>query len=450
MKEGLTMRQAGRRWRNALPFLCFFCLALTAAMALYTWKYEPDRYCAAYTFYALPPGTTSDTDAVQRARMLARDCDALLATPAFQRQVLAACPSDGQTRLTAVGKDGAHMIQVLAVGVEPQMVVRLANGAGRELLIQAQSVLGATEGKEIAPATLPQAPFAPNRPLKTLWMLLVSFAGLSLLGMLFGSSHTPIKWKPGWVGQTALPCLGGVVAMDPLLRTYERHKRRDAPAVYHQASPTARENMREIALALRNELPRSGGSLTVAGVGQESDSPTFSLLLASELAMEGFDVLLMEMDAFAPRLRTLVDMTGRLDIQDCLSNESALSGALLSTAIPRLCFMDVCHAPGFVTSLAATDAFATFINDALHAFRYVILNAPPADSRCDAAMLGAVTNATLLTARDGKLVPPALDAQTQRLLRTTKRLIGYVLVGVPQRRFARAANDQPTIKAQTL
>lgn len=438
------MRKAGRRWRNALPYVCFFCLALTLAMGLYTWRYEPDRYRAEYAFFAEPPYAAGQ-DAVQLSRMLVQDCDALLDTQAFQDKVLSACASDGLTRLNALGKDGTHIIRVAAVGVSPQIVTDLANAAGQELLLQAQSVLGATNGKELARAALPDAPFAPNRPLKTLWMLLVSFAGLSLLGALFGSSRAAMQWKPGRVGQTALPCLGGVVEMERLLRGYEKRKRRNTPTFYDEADHLVRENVREVVLALRASSERPIGSLTVTGMG--TASPEFSLLLASELATEGFNVLLMEMDAYAPQLREWLGARGRMDVLDCIDNESALGAALQPTAMPRLCFMDACHAPGFVTALAATDAFAAFLDDAVHTFRYVILNAPPADTLSDAAMLGAVTDATLLTVRDGRYACQEIDALARRLGQTVKRLAGFALCGVPRRRFPRDARRQPKIKA---
>lgn len=79
---------------------------------------------------------------------------------------------------------------------------------------------------------------------------------------------------------------------------------------------------------------------------EDEDSATLSLLTASELAAQGFEVLLMEMDSYAPSLRKWLGVQGTMDVVDCLQREDALRTALLSTLIPRLLFMDVCHEPG--------------------------------------------------------------------------------------------------------
>ena len=71
------MKRLRRKWLRALPVIAFFCAAVTLAMAVYTVRWEPERYRAACTVYALPAGQRADADAAELARMLCRDCDLL-------------------------------------------------------------------------------------------------------------------------------------------------------------------------------------------------------------------------------------------------------------------------------------------------------------------------------------------------------------------------------------
>ena len=110
------MKKLRQKWLRALPAVAFFCAAVTLAMAVYTFRWEPERYCASCTVYALPAGASSDEDAAELARMLCRDCDLLINTPEFQQKALQNARSDGKTRLYVRQADGGHLLRVEAVG----------------------------------------------------------------------------------------------------------------------------------------------------------------------------------------------------------------------------------------------------------------------------------------------------------------------------------------------
>ena len=174
---------------------------------------------------------------------------------------------------------------------------------------------------------------------------------------------------------------------------------------------------------------------------EDEDSATLSLLTASELAAQGFEVLLMEMDTYAPVLRKWLGVQGTMDVMDCLQREDALRTALLSTPIPRLLFMDVCHEPGFLSRIAARPGFAAFLTDAAQSFDYVILNAPPCRTASDAAMLGAVADMTVAVMQDGRYTPRELGAALRSL-----RADGVVFCRVPLKRFARRRHGRRALR----
>ena len=338
--------------------------------------------------------------------MLCRDCDLLVNTPEFQQKVLQSTRSDGKTRLYIRQADGGHMLKVEAVGEDPAVTADLANAVADALLEELSGRMGAAEVHLVSRAEVSEVPFAPNRPVKIAAAFLGSFALFSLLALLIPAPRERVQWDP-LEPPAQLPCLAGVAEYDDCLRRWVRERRRGkAFTLYDGMDELTRENVRELVLQLRNRPQHTGCSILMAGL-EDEDSATLSLLTASELAAQGFEVLLMEMDTYAPALRKWLGVQGTMDVMDCLQREDALRTALLSTPIPRLLFMDVCHEPGFLSRIAARPGFAAFLTDAAQSFDYVILNAPPCRTASDAAMLGAVADMTVAVAQDGRYAPGA-------------------------------------------
>ncbi len=261
-----------------------------------------------------------------------------------------------------------------------------------------------------------------------------------MLALLIPAPRERVQWDP-LEPPAQLPCLAGVAEYDDCLRRWVRERRRGkAFTLYDGMDELTRENVRELVLQLRNRPQHTGCSILMAGL-EDEDSATLSLLTASELAAQGFEVLLMEMDTYAPALRKWLGVQGTMDVMDCLQREDALRTALLSTPIPRLLFMDVCHEPGFLSRIAARPGFAAFLTDAAQSFDYVILNAPPCRTASDAAMLGAVADMTVAVAQDGRYTPRELGAALRSL-----RADGVVFCRVPLKRFARRRHGRRALR----
>ena len=332
------------------------------------------------------------------------------------------------------------MLKVEAVGEDPAVTAGLANAVADALLEELSGRMGAAEVHLVSRAEVSEVPFAPNRPVKIAAAFLGSFALFSLLALLIPAPRERVQWDP-LEPPAQLPCLAGVAEYDDCLRRWVRERRRGkAFTLYDGMDELTRENVRELVLQLRNRPQHTGCSILMAGL-EDEDSATLSLLTASELAAQGFEVLLMEMDTYAPALRKWLGVQGTMDVMDCLQREDALRTALLSTPIPRLLFMDVCHEPGFLSRIAARPGFAAFLTDAAQSFDYVILNAPPCRTASDAAMLGAVADMTVAVAQDGRYTPRELGAALRSL-----RADGVVFCRVPLKRFARRRHGRRALR----
>lgn len=432
-----AMRKALLKWRHFLPWTLLLCLASGCLMAAYTWAYEADRYQAVYTFYAAPDAAASQKAPLEAARMLARDCHALTSTDRFRQAVLAAAASDGHTRAGVRGIDGTHLMEVVAIGPDPAYTAGLANAIGRELVARVEDELGAVEAHEIAPATVPAAPCGPNRPMKVVWTLLAAFAVGSLAGCLLGSDRRPLHVNDPEARCLAAPRMGALAdCRREVRRLMADGKKQRGGMLLDRVDRFIRENVREIALKLRNGLCASGQSVAViAGMDQEGDQAVLTALLCGELARQGFSVLAVDMDAGHARLSGLLGVRPQACLSEYLAGGVSLLDVIVKTPERGLAFIEGLPPEGAVADIAATAAFRSFLKSAKSRFDFVILNAAPAGCCADAGMLGTLEGLTVLAARDGAFTAAELNAVMTNLAEDVRLLKGVVFTMARRTRF---------------
>lgn len=425
-----------RKWKSALGLILFFCLAVTTATAIYVYRYVPDIYRAEYTFFALPAGVNTEDNGGDLTRMLAHDCDELLSTEAFRSAVMQEADSDGKTRLYVRGSGRSHTIRLIGWGFDADVVGNLANAAGDKLTADAQAIFKATEVRTMTEAPVPAETVKYWRPVCVAAAFLGSFLVLSLLGTLFGTTARRLRY-----GKTTedipLPCLAGMARLDKAAGQQRKSLKKEGKHVplYDLIDENNLSRLQALSARIKAVQRRRGSSITVTGLEKDTDSAAVTALLASELAVEGYGVLAIELDSYQPGLRQFFGKKGTADVLDCIASEEALNEALMATEIPGLYFMDACHEPGFVSRMAGTEAFAAFLADAQQTFQYVLISAPSCARRNDAALLGRLTDLVLLVADDGKHDGGEIEAEARSLGRSVRQVAGYVLCDVPRRRI---------------
>lgn len=436
------MKRTARKWRSALPWTALLCFVLGSAMAIYTYCYETDQFRAVFSFFVQPGGAYADKAPLEAARMLARDCDALLNTASFRAAVLSRCETDGRCRMAARGVDGTHVVELEATGGDAAMVQTLANAAGDELLARAAGVLHAENAAELERASLPETPYAPNRPLRILWTVLGAFAAGSLLGCIFGSPRKPLGAGPDVQRELAVPFLGAVLECRADVRRFLRKSKKslDAGMLSGYMNRLVRENVRSAALLLRLAARACrSNTAVVTGVRTGEGKNAFVALLAMELAQQGFRVLLADMESENPSLGSMLGLRGRADLFDYLSGGATLGETVVATQAAGLCFIDNRHAELSISGIAATERFASFLRSASDNFDFVLLCAAPAAACADAALLGSMAGVTMLAAADGRYTVEELNTLAAQLERAVNCLAGVVFTGTPMRRMRRYA-----------
>lgn len=194
---------------------------------------------------------------------------------------------------------------------------------------------------------------------------------------------------------------------------------------------SVRENVRQLVLMLRTSLTSGEGhSLVLTAMRPDDDNGAAAVLLASEMAQQGFRVLLMEMDAHKPELSRLLGVKARADLCDYLNGRAELSEVIMPTGIQTLAFIDSLHPETAVADMAATEAFSAFVRSAENHFDFVILRAASRAVSVDASMLGLVSNGILLLARDEAYTLDEIEASARDMARLGKPAKGVVFTCV--------------------
>lgn len=418
-----------------LPWALLACALAAIAMAVYTFRYEKDRYLASFTFYALPATVERDEAALQLSRMAARDCDALLDTQAFRDAVLSVAPSDGACRVNAQSVDGTHVIELTVVGEDADIACGLANAAGRELMLRAGDTLGMTQIAELQAATVPLSPCAPDRPRKIALAGSIAFAVVSMLGLFVGSNRERLRFGNGSLKRAKLPFMGAIPDARPLISRQQKAILQQSATLYEGVSPRMAESLRALVLRLRAaEREGEARSVVVTSLRESDDKAALALLLSSALAEQRFRVLLIDL-AGDRQLSRLIGVRGTCDLFDYLRGSAAISETLVATPVRNLTFMDDLHAGNELSRVGATRSFGGFLTVMRKDFDYILLNVRAAGSTADAGMAGLAADLTLLACENGKYYSDQLKQTVDGLARVVKRMMGVVLTRVPDRKL---------------
>lgn len=429
------MRCARRRWIRSLPWIFVLCAVVGIAAGLFIARFEAPVYQAEYTLCALPESGAQEWESMQ---MLVRDCRALTQTQVFRQAVLSRVESDGTCRMDVRAERGTHLLRVVVTGADAAIVQNLANEAGAELVERIPRMFDMKSAQEVQRAELPEAPAAAQMEKRVTLAVLAAFVVFSLIFCLIGSNRQPIRFdSPDAEGF----CLGAVADVRREAKYFVRKngKRAEKRMLLWQVDRLIREDVRRLMLRLRCRCHQAGGQcVVVTAVRDEGESAAATVLWASEAAQQGFRVLLMEMDADEPQLAKLLGVRARADVHDYLQERAEWQETLVHTPIPTLAFIDWLHPDVNVADLAASPAFASFLQSARSHFDWIILHAAPQAQCADAAMLSLCADALVLMAQDGRYDLDELEDAARMQAKHGRLARGVVFTGVSRRRLENA------------
>lgn len=417
------MSRAARRWTRALPWVLAACFAAGLSMAVFTYGFEAPQYRAVYTLYALPAG-----ESAQGGAALAGDCERLIQTQAFRREVLGPALSGETCRVDVRAVAGTHMMEILTTGPDEAQTSRLANAVGEALLERMEGLFDVRAVREIERAQMPAKPYQGGKPRRVLRTALLVFCIGSLLALCIPSERTILSHK---LPQAAAFSVGTVGDLRRAERRYLKRKRahRETGTFLDSVNRWIREDIRKAVLSIR-AFRQPARSFVLAAMGHGEADGAFSVLLAQELARQGFRVLLMEMQADDSELCDLLGVRARAGLLDYQAGRAQWTETVVPTASPSLAFVDWLYADRGVADVAATLWFENFLHSAEAHFDFVIMHAASVESAADAAALSLASSGVILVARDRVYAMEELETAAASIARLGKPIKGVVFTQV--------------------
>jgi tyrosine-protein kinase Etk/Wzc len=153
--------------------------------------------------------------------------------------------------------------------------------------------------------------------------------------------------------------------------------------------------------------------------------------LATNLAQQGKNVLLVDTDYPRPAAYKIFGMENEIGLTEVILGEASLEEALKPSGVDRLWVITTGPKPPSTTQLFESNQMKELIKEAKKLFDIVIFDSAPIYSLNDPVILGALTDRTIMVASSGEISKQMLKQAVETLQRGNSRLLGVVLNKVP-------------------
>ena len=318
--------------------------------------------------------------------------------------------------------EGTRFITISVSGLVPEMTSEAANMLGQVFSEYIRNMLQQDSVHVAVKATTPTWPSNSGRgsmiPVAALGsMALVAFAlvALEILNTKVRSDgDADVKFKTNVLSNIA----SYKKDMNDFLK---QHKSRETNMLACMNEYT-QESIKKLALNI--EFAAMGEplrTLTVTSTSPKEGKSSVSLMLACELARQGKNVLIADMDYRSPMIGRYLGRRNRKDIMDYLGGGAKLTEVVTRTNTPNLYFMDSNHRMAVNVNL---DSFARFMEECRQYFDLVIFDTSPLGMFIDAASLAAKTDGTIVIVADGRVERKELTKVLAQLEQVKARLLG--------------------------
>lgn len=424
------MRNIERVLRKGFLWVLLFSCLVTAAVGVYLYRFVPDTYAAKAALMVTLRTGNGGTQVYENDayNLFAHDCKTLIRY-SWLREDAEAMLSNGQTlegiTFDASGEKDSQLLYVHARGTDPTQAADAANAMAQVFGPYVSTLSQVDEISVSQDAEPPKEPSGPNR-IQTIIMtfLVCMLVGASLcvvIGLLRRRIHSgdPVE------AQFGVPVLGSVQGFDAEYKRY-LHSDMQRPLL-DVVSRSVHEQLGALAVSLQVAAKKNDWhSLTITSSCASEGKSSLTVLLGSLLARQGWRVLLVDMDAYAPSLHKLLGVRGEKDLLDCLEGRATLAEATVSTQVDGVCLIDNRNHRSATVSLMSSGEAVALRQQMLEHFDYVLYDTPPVGVFADAMAVGHAQDATLLALANGRVKKRQFVRAVDRLQKSEAHLIGLV------------------------
>ena len=423
---GDMVKAIKRRW-----YLLIIIPIIVAVLAnFYVVNYTVDVYTAQVKLYTLfdyvdTTGTTRYD--LSSSAYFVNDYKELIQAPEVMRETCSRLGWPGWPNGMSVGVSAVQdtrFITISVTGVNPEMCMQAANMLGQVFSEYIRNMLNQDSVHVAVEATLPTWPSNGGRgsmvPMAALGSLvLVAFAlvALEILNTKVRSdSDADVRFKTN--------VLSSVFSYKKEMDTFlKKHMSRESNLLACMNEYT-QESIKKLALNIQfAAMGEPLRTLTVTSTTPKEGKSSVSLMLACELASQGKNVLIADMDYRSPMIGRYLGRRNKKDIMDYLNGSAKLTEVVTRTNTPNLFFMDSNHRMAVNANLYS---FSRFLEECKQYFDLVIFDTSPLGMFIDAASLAAKTDGTIVVVADGRVERKDLTKVLGQLEQVKARLLGLV------------------------
>lgn len=423
---GDMVKAIKRRW-----YLLIIIPIIVGMMAsFYVTNFTVDVYTAQvklYTLFDYVDSTGTTRYDLSSSAYFVSDYKELIQAPEVLRETCSRLGWPGWPSGMSVGVnavDDTRFITISVTSVNPEMSMQAANMLGQVFSEYIRNMLNQDSVHVAIEATLPTWPSNAGRgsmvPMAALGSLaLVAFAlvALEILNTkVRADSDADVRFHTNVLSSV----FGYKKEMDAFLK---RHKAKESNLLACMNEYT-QESIKKLALNIQfAAMGEPLRTLTVTSTTPKEGKSSVSLMLACELANQGKNVLIADMDYRSPMIGHYLGRRNKKDILDYMNGSAKLTEVVTRTNTPNLFFMDSNHRMAVNANL---DAFGRFIEECKQYFDIVIFDTSPLGMFIDAATLAARTDGTIIVVADGRVERRDLTKVIAQLEQAKAKLLGLV------------------------
>lgn len=423
---GDMLKAIKRRW-----YLLVIIPIIVAVLAnFYVANYTVDVYTAQVKLYTLfdyvdTTGTTRYD--LSSSAYFVNDYKELIQAPEVMRETCSRLGWPGWPGGMSVGVSAVQdtrFITISVTGLNPEMCMQAANMLGQVFSEYIRNMLNQDSVHVAVEATLPTWPsnggrgsMVPMAALASLALVAFALVALEILNTkVRADSDADVRFKTNILSSV----FSYKKEMDMFLK---KHMSRESNILACMNEYT-QESIKKLALNIQfAAMGEPLRTLTVTSTTPKEGKSSVSLMLACELASQGKNVLIADMDYRSPMIGRYLGRRNKKDIMDYLNGSAKLTEVVTRTSTPNLFFMDSNHRMAVNANL---DSFGRFLEECKQYFDLVIFDTSPLGMFIDAASLAAKTDGTIVVVADGRVERKDLTKVLGQLEQVKARLLGLV------------------------
>ena len=417
-------------FRRMLPVGVAMTVAAVAVFCLMSWNSYTPRYEASASFTVK---VTNPFYADQQyyntaaAEQMAKTFPYIITSGVMNSHIKEVLGIDYVPSISAEALGNTNIFTLKVTASDPQLAYDVLNCVMAEYPSVAEFVIGPTTLSLLDESGLPAAPV--NRLSITDSAVKGCVVGIGLwlgLALLYWLTHRTINSEDELGKLVNLPCLGRL----PLVRGYGKGKHGGVcPIVTARNDKLGfNESVRLLRVRVERELvKRNGKVIMVTSSIADEGKTTVSINLATALAQQGKETLLVDCDLRNPSIAEALGQNSELGFSEYLRGECGLKDIFFRLRTENLYAVFGGRAISGKEGLLSRKTASEFLAGARQAFDYVILDTPPSAWMADAAEIGALSDGILLTVRQDFVSRQQILEGVQVLGDSGRPIIGCVL-----------------------